>query len=134
MRRFLLGFVVALALAIPVTLIAAPPKTVNVVTPMKQDLDANGYGIFHSGDINGRAGQAVEMNSVGDLGLFSAAGNSVSIGPYGSGDASAHFGGGDVTIQPGRTGYLRLSRLPTSDPHSPGVVWIDVDTLKVSSG
>ncbi len=131
MRRLLAGIAIGV-LAFGAGAVGA--KVVNVTNPMSTDLNANGYRITNSGDINGAAGQALEMNSVGDLSLFSAAGNSVSIGPYGSGDASAHFGGGDVTIQPGRTGYLRLSRLPTSDPHSPGVVWIDVDTLKVSSG
>lgn len=51
MKRLLLGAMVALALAVPVTLIAAPPKTVNVVTPMKQDLDANGFNITDAGGI-----------------------------------------------------------------------------------
>ncbi len=134
MRRFVVGFLVALALAVPVTLIAAPPKAVNVVTPMKQDLDANGYRIFNSGDINGTARQAIEMNGSGDLDLYSAPENTVAIGPAGDGNAYAMFGGGDVTISPGRTGYMRLQRLPTSDPHMSGVVWLDGDTLKVSSG
>lgn len=53
MKRFLTGFLIALTLGVPATLIAAPPKTVNIVTPMKQDLDANGYAITNVGFLSG---------------------------------------------------------------------------------
>jgi hypothetical protein len=52
MRRFLLGFLVALALAIPATIIGAPPKTVAVTNPMSADLDANGHAITNASQVS----------------------------------------------------------------------------------
>lgn len=47
MRRFLLGFLIALAVSVPATLAAAPSKVVNVTSPMSADLDAANHDIVN---------------------------------------------------------------------------------------
>ncbi len=132
MRRLLLGLLIGV-LAFGAGAVGA--KVVNVTNPMSSDLNSNGYRIINQSDILGVAGQALEMNGNGDVSVLSAPGQSVAVGPGGAGGPSVSLlGGGDVFISPGRTGYVRVQRLPNTDPHYFGALWLDGDTLKVSAG
>ncbi len=132
MKRLLVGLLLG-ALVFGVSFAGA--KIATVTNPMSSDLNSNGYRIVNQSDILGVGGQALEMNGNGDLSVFSAPGRSVAVGPGGAGGPSVSLlGSGDVFISPGRTGYVRVQRLPNADPHYFGALWLDGDTLKVSSG
>lgn len=62
MRRFTLGFLLAFALIVPVALVAAPPKAVNVVNPMAADLDANGHAISNASTVTTANGAGALFN------------------------------------------------------------------------
>ncbi len=141
MRRFLLGFLVAVALAVPITLAAAPAKVVNVTNPMSADLNANGHNIRNVADITGTAGSAIEQNAQGELSMYSAPGApGAFLAADGGAGALVQVNGqgagfpGDVNIQPDDNANLRLFHLPSADPHVLNAVWNDGGTLAISAG
>ncbi len=142
MRRFLLGFLVAVALAVPLTLAAAPPKVVNVTNPMNADLNAANHQINNLTQLDSSTGATIELNGQGELSEYSAPGApSVSIAAEGGFGALLQIDGngsgtpGDILLQPARTtGYIRLNRLPTADPHVLNAVWNNAGTLEISAG
>lgn len=108
MRRFLTGFLLALALAVPATLAAAHLKVVNVTNPMAGTLDGGGYDITNVANL--RLGSKLTV----DEGVVYLDGNHT--GPLvmaGAGDPRTTYLG----VTPGLGSlYLQFT--------NPGAVWI----------
>lgn len=51
MRRLLIGLILGVLLAVPAILVAAPPKASTVVTPMREDLDANTWNVTNASTV-----------------------------------------------------------------------------------
>lgn len=157
MKKTLVGLVVG-ALMFGSGVVGA--RVVYVTNPMTADLQGGGHDIADIGhlsltgglslagqditgahDIASAGGAVIEMNTQGDLSMYS---SPTAIGAYVAADGGSgalvfvHGSGsgtpGDVWVQPDGSGNLRLFHIPTVDPGVLGAVWSDGGTLKVSGG
>lgn len=116
MRRaplgLLVGVLLGVAVAVPTALIAAPPKTVTVVTPMKQDLDANGYSILNANAITA-TGNITAQSNIQTSGYF-------------VGDKLVAMSG-EMILEPPDTSVISIS----SGAFDPSVTGLDKNTGSV---